>query len=142
MAYASNALSRKDMYFPKEPKAAVHRYNDSGAPAADGAASGLARSGYIDCRGYDSVYVYWIATGGTSPTIDVEPLILDPDGDLWLQQPKVTGIAPHVIKELDVYGGRLFVRIDAVSVVGVTAYKLCVRGGKIRAIQPRGADYD
>jgi hypothetical protein len=108
----------------------------------------------LDCFGYDTIFVGVDITGGSSPTMTVEPLFRDSsdvaDGSRWFRvkcgvTDGVTlaaagnldtgALAPNAnYTELKVFGCRnVFLYIKAVANVGsTTAWKILVMPGKVR----------
>jgi hypothetical protein len=131
MTYPDNKFTFADQIHCQEPVAVEHR-SGTGVPAADAAPASLARSGYIECKGYASVLFYWLATGGASPTVDIEPLILDEESDCWISTSKITAIPTNKAVEIPVNGARMLVRIDAASAVGVSAWQFILKPWDVR----------
>lgn len=129
----------------------------SGVIAADSATltdANIAPASAIDCTGYDTVFVSCDITGGSSPTMTIEPLFRDPDaadGSRWRRllvgspegvtaaaaAAQSTGaLAPQAnMVEIKVFGWpSVFFRVSAVANSGsTTASAVLVLPGRKRA---------
>ncbi len=108
----------------------------------------------LDCSGLDSIFVGVEITGGTGPTMTIEPLFRDEgaaDGSRWFRlmtgaldgvtlgaaANKTTGaLASNAdFAELRVFGQKVFLRISAVAnATSTTAWKILVMPGKARPV--------
>jgi len=127
-------MSRPVSLFTNAISAVRTKTNGGSAVAADSATLSDANfplladattGGTIDCRGLSSLWVSVEFTGGTGPTIDLDPLIRDEDaadGARWkrlmpgttpaLYQPTLDGTG---FVEIRCDGGKVFPRIKAVT---------------------------
>ena len=118
--------------------------SDANIPPANG----------LDCFGYDTIFVGVDITGGSSPTMTIEPLFRDSsdaaDGSRWfrIKCGVPDGVTPAAAANLDtgalapnanytelrVFGCRnVFLYIKAVgSATSTTAWKILVMPGKVR----------
>jgi hypothetical protein len=125
--------------------------------AADNATltdANIAPASALDCSGLDTIFVGVEITGGTSPTMTVEPLFRDEgaaDGSRWfrLKTGALDGVTPAAVAnqstgalasnvdfvELRVFGQKVFLRISAVAnATSTTAWKILVMPGKVRPV--------
>lgn len=127
-------MARKVCLFTNEISAARTKTNGGSAVAADSGTlsdalfpllADATTGGTIDCRGLATLWVSVEFTGGTNPTIDLDPLIRDDnaaDGSRWKRL--MPGDSPAVYQptldgtgfvEIRCDGGKLFPRIKAVT---------------------------
>lgn len=127
-------MARHVCLFTNEVSAVRTKTNGGSAVAADSGTlsdanfpllANATTGGTIDCRGLATLWVSVEFTGGTNPTIDLDPLIRDEgaaDGARWkrlmpgatpaLFQPTLDGAG---FVEIQCDGGKLFPRIKAVT---------------------------
>lgn len=136
-----------------KPDYALHR-SKSGAPVAIDTAAlatlfaepGNSRAS-ISCKGWKTVQVLTRLGGGTSPTVDIQPLEHLKGEDLFgagvdegfaVLASTLAGVVDGQLDEVEVNQGRLYLRIDAVGgVAAPTSVKFYV-AGKERAISITG----
>lgn len=74
--------------------------------------------GALDCIGFKTVKGFIKITGGTTPTIAIQPLELvlyNDSSELLITASTVTGLVSGTMFEFTINGGKLFLRIAAVS---------------------------
>ena len=104
----------------------------TGAPVAvDTAADAVfpLRRGLLNCEGYDTIVATAVITAPGVATVDIEPLIYDPDVDTFTAHAATGAISNGQAVEIAALGARVFLRIDAV-VGNPTEVEIRVAGGQ------------
>lgn len=74
--------------------------------------------GAFDCAGYKTVKGFVKLTGGTTPTVGIQPLELvlyNNSSELLITASTVASLADGAMFEFTINGGKLFLRINATS---------------------------
>lgn len=113
----------------------------AGAPVAADAAFGATvpparsateRGGLLNCRGWDEVLVVVKITGGTAPTVALQPGLYDIDDDATVTLATTGLLSDGDTALVSTWGTRLFLRLDDVN-GSPTAVELRVLPTKARA---------
>ena len=142
-----------------KPEYCLHRTKD-GAPVAVDTSdlddlfeepdnTGAIRRGILSCKGWKSVQVLTVLEGGTSPTVDIQPLEhckgdnifpanATTDEGFAVLASTLSGVVSGQLDEIVVNQGRLYLRIDAVGGVAAPTKVRFYVAGKERAISITG----